>query len=101
MPAAAALVSQSRALPVQPGWDLITTFDVVPNGRNGTRAAAPTSVTFNYALTRAAETRIYIRDAGGHTVRTLVTSTRAADGNTAVGSAVWDLRDQKREPEDN
>ncbi len=75
------------------GTPTITSFDVVANG--STKAAgAPTSVNIHYTLSDSAETRVYIRDAQGHTVRTLTATTRDT-GGSSVGEAVWDIKDQK------
>lgn len=71
----------------------ITAFDIVSSGR---AAGPPSSVAIHYSLTQTAQAQIAIRDRSGRTIRTLVTTTRAATGGDPnSGSAVWDLRDQR------
>ena len=72
----------------------ITSFDVAPGRTRG--AGGETSVAINYGFSQNADARINIRNGRGQTIRTLVPTTRAAEGGAnAGGNVVWDLRDQQ------
>ncbi len=78
------------------GVAAISSFSVIQN--NLTKAAgSSTTVTFNYALTAAADTQINVRDSRGRIVRSINGTTRAATDATSgnVGQVVWDVKDQK------
>ena len=66
----------------------ITSLDVSSNLTRAT-GAAPT-VLINYSTSQATEMRILVRDRSGRTIRTLTSTTRAAEAGS--GSVVWDLR---------
>jgi hypothetical protein len=71
----------------------ITNFDVQPGRTRG--ANGETSVAINYGFSQNAEARINIRNGRGQTIRTLIPTTRSAEGGSTVGgNVVWDLRDQ-------